>query len=361
MQLQIIDQEGRQVVVLLDDEMRIIRPVYDYLKFQRQRGRAFNTLKAYGRDLKLFWEFLAAMEYSYDSVSPRMIAEFIDYLRATEYDIPALYRESKRSNQTINRILSTVHTFYQFEADMSEIDNPILMHSASRPFDAFKGILAHAKTDNRVMKSIFKVKESDYRVRLITDDEMELFLSCLKKRRDLLLYKTLYLTGARIQEVLDLEIDSIPVPDMSKSIGVFRNIKSKGKRRNLYVPMSLIKELDDFIFEERAHIETEHGFVFVSEQKRYLGKQLTYRAAYDKLRNVQGKIGMQFNFHDLRHTFCSNIMQTGMDVSIVKILMGHEHITTTQRYTHLSDTYIEESLTKYWKKSCLIGGDPDGR
>ena len=49
---------------------------------------------------------------------------------------------------------------------------------------------------------------------LVTDDEMELFLSHLDKRRDILLYKMLYLTGARIQEVLDLEIDSVPLPDM---------------------------------------------------------------------------------------------------------------------------------------------------
>lgn len=86
--------------------------------------------------------------------------------------------------------------FYQFEANMQEIDNPILMHEINRPFNMFKSILHHAKTDNKTKQSIFKVNESDYAVRLVIDDDMELFLSKLIKRRDILLYKILYLTGA---------------------------------------------------------------------------------------------------------------------------------------------------------------------
>lgn len=272
MELHVIEREGRKTVVLLDNEMRIVKPVYDYLKFQRQKDKALNTLKASGSDLRTYWEFLNDNGYEYDKVTPKMIAEFIDYLRASDDDVIALNKESKRTNKTINRILSTIHMFYQFEADMQEIDNPILMHDINRPFNAFKGILEHAKSDNKTKQSIFKVKESDYKINLVTDDEMELFLNRLDKRRDILLYKMLYLTGARIQEVLDLEIDSVPLPDMSQLVGCFRQIKSKGKTRDLYVPMSLIKEFDDFIMEERNLIDTDHSYIFVSEQKRQLGK-----------------------------------------------------------------------------------------
>lgn len=92
---------------------------------------------------------------------------------------------------------------------------------------------------------------------------METILNELTKKRDYLLYKTLYLTGARIQEVLDFEIESVPIPDNTKEIGVFQNIKSKGKYRDLYIPMSLIEEIDNFIFEERNLIETDHSYIFV--------------------------------------------------------------------------------------------------
>ena len=46
MELHVIECEGRETVVLLDNEMRIVKPVYDYLKFQRQKDKALNTLKA---------------------------------------------------------------------------------------------------------------------------------------------------------------------------------------------------------------------------------------------------------------------------------------------------------------------------
>lgn len=48
MELHVIEREGRETVVLLDNEMRIVKPVYDYLKFQRQKDKALNTLKASG-------------------------------------------------------------------------------------------------------------------------------------------------------------------------------------------------------------------------------------------------------------------------------------------------------------------------
>ena len=359
MQLHFFECEGKDIAVLLDDNMTIIKPVYDFLKFQRQRDKANNTIRANANDLKIYWEFLSNKGYEYDKVTPKIIADFIDYLRATD-DVISLKKESKRTNKTINRILSSVHSFYQFQSDIQKIDNPILVKEINRPFNTFKGLLEHAKTDNKTKQSIFKVKESDYRINLVSDATMEQFLSKLNKRRDILLYKLLYLTGARIQEVLDLEIDVVPVPDMSQLVGCFRQIKSKGKTRDLYVPMSLIKELDDYIFEERNLIDTEHSYIFVSEQKQNLGKKLTYNAVYDKLKKINLEIGKDFNFHDLRHTYCSNLVQSGMDISVVRMIMGHENITTTQKYTHLSNSYIEDSLSRYWDNSVLVRSKING-
>lgn len=356
MEIHVIKQAGQKIVVLLDDEMRIVKPVYDFMKFLRQNDKALNTLKAYARDLSIFWEWLNKISCcEYDEVSTRLLGDFIDYLRRGDQDILALNMESVRDGKTINRILGTVRRFYEHCANMLEKDEPILKNKTNRPFYMYKSFLHHAKNDNSTWRSIFKVKENNYRVRLVKDDEMETILNELTKKRDYLLYKTLYLTGARIQEVLDLEIEIVPIPDNTKEIGVFQNIKSKGKCRDLYVPMSLIEEIDNFIFEERNLIETDHSYIFVSKQPQWYGKQLTYRAAYDKLRDVQEKIGINFNFHDLRHTFCSALIKSEMDISVVQLIMGHAHISTTQKYTHLDDRYIKKALTNYWRKSSLVG------
>ena len=227
MELHVTKRKGREIVVLLDNDMRIVKPVYDYLKYQDQRDRAINTLIAYGNDLKAFWEFLSDYGYAYDEVSPKMIGEYKEYLMSEDDNIIAINKEGARTAKTINRMLSTLHGFYQYKADMQEIDNPLLMHEVNRPFNAFKGILEHARSDNKTKQSIFKVKESNYKINLVSDDEMELFLSRLDKRRDILLYKMLYLTGARIQEVLDLEIESVPVPSQSV---VFSRLNQKARQ-----------------------------------------------------------------------------------------------------------------------------------
>lgn len=359
MELHVLQMGQGVMPVLLDADMRIIGPVYDFLRFQKLKGRAPNTLTANGRDLKMYWEFLQAAGLSYEKVSPSELAEFIGYLKYSMEGGGINQSEPGRTGRTINRILSTVHMFYQYHADMREIHNPVLMHDRDRPVNMFKGLLYHARKDSRTKQSIFKVKEGSHRVHLVTEDEMHLFLSYLDKKRDILLYKLLYFTGARIQEILDLKIESVPVPDPSRRIGVFRQIRSKGKARDLYVPMRLIEELDDFIFEERSRTETEHSYIFISEHPGHRGKPLTYHAAYDKLKKVQGQAGLSFNFHDLRHGFCSRLAQTGMDVSVIRIIMGHEHISTTQRYTHLSENYIGEALSRYWEGSIFGGAGDD--
>lgn len=137
MELHVTKRKGRKIVVLLDNDMRIVKPVYDYLKYQDQRDRAINTLIAYGNDLKAFWEFLSEFGYTYDEVSPKMIGEYKEYLMSEDDNIIAINKEGARTAKTINRMLSTLHGFYQYQADMQEIDNPLLMHEVNRPFNAF--------------------------------------------------------------------------------------------------------------------------------------------------------------------------------------------------------------------------------
>ncbi|MDG5856011.1 tyrosine-type recombinase/integrase [Clostridium beijerinckii] len=361
MELSLVENEN--IAILLDDNMRLVKPVYDYLRYLRQKDRAFNTIKANGTDLKIYWEFLNREHYQYDEVTPNIIGEFIEYLRepnATD-NVVSLYAGSKRTGKTVNRILSTVYNFYKYCGMVREINNPIIMEDVNRPFDMFKSLLYHARSNNKTKKSIFKVKESKTTFKLISDNDAEVFLNALPTWRDKLIFKIMYLTGARIGEVLDLQIENIPYPDNSKEIGMLKNIKSKGKRRHLYIPMTLLEEVDNFIMEERNNIDTDHSYIFVSQQKQNLGKPLTYRAIYEVFNIVKRKTSIALNFHDLRHTCATALVQSGMDISAVKIILGHEHITTTQQYTHISNKYLEDNLSRCWNMSLLIGGEANGK
>lgn len=361
MELSVIKQGDSGVVVLLDDEMRIVKPVYAYLKQQARLDRSFNTIIANGRDLKLYWEFLNYMGYEYTEVTPITIGEFIEFLRSSEEymddKIIILYGTSKRTGKTINRILSTVYCFYKFCCLVTEIKNPIIMEEINRQQNMFKSFLHHARNNNKIGKSIFKIKQSEAVITIIPDAHIELLMNHLQSNRDKLILKILYLTGARIGEILDLKIENIPYPNSDETFGILKNIKSKGKYRNLFIPMNLIEEIDSFIINERALIDTEHSYLFVALQKQNLGHPLTYRSIYDIFDRAKKKAGVKFNFHDIRHTFVTHLAEMGMDVSIISIIAGHKHIQTTEKYTHLSDRYIGESLSRYWKSNAFFGGD----
>ena len=105
-------------LVLLDQNMRLVQPVNEYLEYQALRGRAENTILAYGKDLKTFFEFLEQRELQYDQIDVHMIRDYVEYLRSPDASVIHLFVESKRSPATINRMISTVHGFYCYHATM---------------------------------------------------------------------------------------------------------------------------------------------------------------------------------------------------------------------------------------------------
>lgn len=351
MQVQKVNKNGTAYWVLLDDDMHLVDPVCEFLDFQRKIDRADNTLRAYALDLKIYWEFLAKKCLRFDdaSVSIDTMADFVDDLRQGARVGELLHVTGSRTNRSINRILSSVHSFYRYEQMSGRCQHPSFYETVSDTAPLYQGYLIHTHAKKQTKKSMVKLKESQPQARIVTEEEFLRFVAALSGRRDRLLFYVLYYTGARIQEALDLETEMLPVPDDDHAVGVLRQIRSKGKRRDLYAPMFLIRELYAFVYEPDA-ADKKRKYVFVAEKSNYAGRQLTYHAAYDMMRRTQECLGMEFHFHDLRHTFCTGLIEQGVDTAIVQQVMGHAHLYTTKRYVHLSDRYVMAQLTDYWEQ-----------
>lgn len=347
MQVQKVKMNGITRWVLLDDEMRLIAPVCEFLEFQRKIDRADNTLRAYATDLKIYWEFLDRNYYTYRDASADVVADFVDYLRRGSSEETLLFVESGRVNRSINRILSSVRRFYCYNQLRGVCGNPVSLEEIPEGGRMYRGYLVHTRALHQTRKSIFKLKEGSKRVRLVTETQMRSFLGNLSRERDRLLFALLYFTGARIQEALDLETATLPEPDSGIGVGVCRQIRSKGKRRDLYVPMFLIRALSGFV---RGAGGAGRKYVFVSEKTDYAGRQLTYHSVYGIMKRAQEPLNLDFTFHDLRHTFCTRLIEQGVDVGIVQLVMGHERLYTTRRYLHMSDAYLMDCLSGYWAK-----------
>jgi len=94
--------------VLLAQNMKLVQPINEYLEYQALRGRAENTLQAYARDLKVFFEFLEQRDLRYEEIDVAMIREYVEYLRSPDERVVLLNVKSKRSPVTINRMIGTV-------------------------------------------------------------------------------------------------------------------------------------------------------------------------------------------------------------------------------------------------------------
>ncbi len=347
MQVLKVNKEGTVRWVLLDDDMHLIDPVCEFLEFQRKINRSDNTLRAYATDLKIYWEFLSQSCCNFDQVSISIIADFVDYLRRGTRPEASIYASGSRTNRSINRILSSVHRFYCYQQVNGVCSDPVFFERIPETEQMYRGFLTHTLANYQTKKSIFKLKESTKTAQIVTKEQMQQFMGVLDRERDKLLFGLLYESGARIQEALDLEVRMLPKPRDDRAVGVFHQIRSKGKYRDLYVPMYLIQKLNDFVYREETS-DPKRTYLFVSEKTNYAGKQLTYHAAYDIMKRAQQKVGMEFCFHDLRHTFCTGLIESGVDVAVVQQVMGHANLYTTKRYVHLSDTYLVQNMNAYW-------------
>jgi len=365
--LRVLHDENKIPLALFDNNMQLVKPVQLYLKHIKGTNKEPNTIIAQMSDLKMFWTFLSYRGVDYTELTPTMIDDFIIYLKEP-FHRPNVYHlnvKSVRKPKTINRTLKTVYQFYIYWSNLLNCDNPIIMEEIRRPMGMFKSMMEHARKNDNTVKSMFKVSEENESFNIISESEYEILSEAMPSRRDKLLFKVLYYSGVRISEALGLTIEMIPVPDNTKKVGSFNiyevdendlDRQLKTGSRIIYMPMSVLKELDNFIMEERIRINTEHSYIFVSNQKRFLGKPLTRSNVEQLFERISKKTGININPHDLRHTCCTNLIQGGMDIAVAQIIMGHAHISTTQKYTHLSNSFVESKLDEYWKVTNILGG-----
>jgi site-specific recombinase XerD len=358
-------QEASDIyIALLDEEMRIIRPVFMYLRHLTLKGCSINTLRAYGSDLKLYWEFLRYKGFKYEDVKPLMVSEFLEYLRATVHseNIEYLNTEAARSGRTINRIFGTVFNLYKYIVQFSGIDNPFIMDEAIRPFAMFKGLLHHTRKNSKIRKSVFKVKEFQKPCHILSSTQMDKILAVLTNWRDRIIFKILRDTGIRIGELLSLHTADIPYPDHNEKVGTIRlkdrpantsDKQLKANSRDVIFPMALIQEIDEFIFEVRSKINTDHDYLFVAQKNPNRGNPFTYSGVQKTFKRASEKSSVPFTLHDLRHTFCTDALEAGKDIAVVQAFAGHKHIATTQKYLHPRKEFVDNEFRDFIEKRDL--------
>jgi integrase/recombinase XerD len=152
----------------------------------------------------------------------------------------------------------------------------------------------------------------------------------------------LYATGARVSEVIALNIG-----DIGRSEGATLTVRVRGKGgKERLVPLGSYAQnaLDQYLTRVRpAFAKTsDQGAVFLNEKQ---GSRLSRQSAWQIVMKAATKAGLEEEVspHALRHSFATHLLDGGADIRVVQELLGHSSVTTTQIYTLVTIDKLRES------------------
>jgi tyrosine recombinase XerC len=272
-----------------------------------QKDFSVNTTRAYETDLKQFIRFLK--QNKINSLARVDYPVFLGFLSS-------LKEKGRYREKTIARKVASIKAFFRFlsSRDLIKTNPALLLYSPKVPEH-----LPEFLTVGEVVK-VIETPEGDGWQTL----------------RDRSVLEMLYATGIRVGELTSLEMKNVNILE--------ETIKVEGKgRKERIVPVGrpAMKALIEYL-ERRPHKKAERVFL-----NKY-GRPLTDRGVERLVNKYTRKAGIGKNVtpHTFRHSFATHLLDRGADLRTVQELLGHERITTTQIYTHLTVERLRDFYNK---------------
>ncbi len=286
-----------------------------YISYLRSEKRySDHTCMAYRKDLLLFEDYLQKM---YDLVS----AADVENKHLRSY-LVWLKSEKKYHPRTIRRKFSSLKTFFKFLLKIQEIN--------SNPCNQ----ITLPKVPKRIPQFL-----SPKQVDVLLDPDG--FDEGYAGRLERILLEMLILTGVRRAELLSMKIE-----DLDMSASHIRIHGKGGKQRLLPLSRGYVRALEAFMQyrDEVLGTSIDEEYIFLSES----GKRVTESGLYQIVKKHIARCSTidQKSPHILRHTFATMLSNGGADLNIIKELLGHASLASTQVYTHASIDQLKKVYQK---------------
>ena len=265
-----------------------------------ERKLSDNTVISYRSDVE---EFLQYMDLRALTLNDFTLHDARDYVRTLKLEW---------AEKSVKRKISAVRSFFGF-------------------------LLRRGVVRDNVFSSISLSQGSFHLPSVLSESEVRQLLAYRGKgfdgERDHFLFMFLYNTGARISEALSVDVDMI-----EKGQRRIRIRGKGGKPRFLFLSPVTMDALEDYLVTRRQILEAkgnaQEKALFISSR----GNRLPFSSAHVIFTEVRDALGWQKEFtpHTLRHTYATHLLDNGADIRVVQALLGHESISTTQIYTHVS-------------------------
>lgn len=266
-----------------------------------------HTLRGYSADLNSFAEFMEGRGSDITQAGVRDLRAFLAVLRA---------RGLARS--TVARKLSAIRSLFKFMYRNGVIsENPA----------------ASLRTPKQEQKLPEFLTVSEINTLMEAPDTTD-----WTGARDRAMLESLYGGGLRVSELVALDDEDVELPE-----GIAR-VEGKGKKERL-VPLggSAAEAIQTYI-NKRADVELNRKDPEALFLNAVDGRRITARSIRRILRKRLQEAGLDGSLspHDLRHSFATHMLQNGADLRSVQELLGHENLSTTQIYTHLTTRDLKD-------------------
>jgi len=285
-----------------------MKELKDYLKYLHyQKNYSLHTIGSYEKDILEFLEYIKENIINIYKIKYDEIKNYLKFLS-----------NKKDINSTISRKISAMRGFYKYLQNNNKIDN--------NPFS----IINLPKKEKKLPRFFFY------------NELEELFntpkLNSPLGQRDRLILEMLYATGVRVSELVNIKITDILSDNTIKILG--KGNKERIVRYGEYCAEILKMYLNDGHYK----LNGSSQYLFLNSN----GGKLTDRGVRYLLDKIIAKTTLEKKIspHMIRHSFATHLLNEGCDILTVQELLGHESLTATSIYTHVTNDRLKDIYFK---------------
>ncbi|MFN4846539.1 MAG: site-specific tyrosine recombinase XerD [Rhodoluna sp.] len=298
--------------------VKLVGQIDDYLRHLTiERGMAKNTLLAYRRDLGIYREFFEQRG-------------IVQAQEVTETDIKDFAQHLVNSKglvaTSVARVLAAVRGFHKF----------LLLENLVADDVAVK--VKPPKLPKRLPKAI-SISEIEQLLKASgpDPDDPNPVAAELIRIRDRAILELLYATGARVSELVNMDLDDLVDPEIVRLFG-------KGSKERL-VPVGRFAQAALASYQVRvrpnlAKLSKGSPALFLNQRGTRLSRQSVWQIIADSAKRA--KLEREVSPHTFRHSFATHLLEGGADVRVVQELLGHASVSTTQIYTLVTVDALRE-------------------
>ena len=284
----------------------------DHLRIER--GLSTNTLVSYQRDLELFSTFVKEKGVKFEDIDSAFVEAFHIEIR------------KDLASSSTNRVESTLRTFYKYVLAEFGLPNPTLNLETMK-----------------IPRKLPKALSIDQIISMIEAADRPGISTSL---RDRALLELLYGTGARVSELIGINV--LDISSTSNDSGEIATVKLRGKGgKERIVPLGSFatKALLDYQVRVRPTLIVKQKKADSALFLNTRGTRLSRQSAWQIVLDAATSVGLQEKVspHVFRHSYATHLLDGGADIRVVQELLGHASVTTTQIYTLVTIDKIRES------------------